>query len=252
MYIDLHSHIDMYKEEEIPQIVNNAKAAGLKIIVTSGIDPKSNRHILELMDRYPILKGSMGIYPIDALEKELGGPLNIDVDAEIEFIKKNRDRVSAIGEIGLDYKNGENKELQKEIFQKLLYLAEDIKKPVIIHSRKAEADAVEMLESTNLKKIVLHCFSGKRNLMLKARDNGWYFTIPTNIVRSEQFQYMAKEVNISHLFCETDSPFLSPFPEKRNEPAFVVESYRKIAEIKKMDLEEVSKIIYMNWQKVFD
>jgi TatD DNase family protein len=252
MYIDLHSHIDMYKEDEIPQIVENAKTAGLKVIVTSGIDPKSNRQILELIKRFPIVKGSMGLYPIDALAVEQGKEPNIDIDAEIEFIKKNKDKICAIGEIGLDYKNGNNKVMQKELFQKLLSLAEQINKPVIIHSRKAEADAIEILESTSNNKIILHCFSGKKNLMLRARDNGWYFTVPTNIVRSDQFQFMAKEVNLSHLFCETDSPFLSPFPEMRNEPAFVVESYKKIAEIKKMDLEEVSKIIYMNWQKVFD
>jgi TatD DNase family protein len=242
----------MYKEDEIQQIINNAKAAGLKIIVTSGIDPRSNRHIIELMKRFPMVKGSMGIYPIDALETEHGMPLNIDIDAEIEFILKNKHKICAIGEIGLDYKNGKDKASQKDLFLKMISLAEKINKPVVIHSRKAEADAIEILESTSIKKIIMHCFSGKKKLMEKARDNGWYFTIPTNIVRSEQFQFMAKEVNISHLFCETDSPFLSPFPDMRNEPSFVVESYKKIAEIKKMDLEEVSKIIYMNWQKVFD
>ena len=131
-------------------------------------------------------------------------------------------------------------------------LAEELKKPVVIHSRKAEADAIEMLESSTVKNIIMYCFSGKKNLLLRARDNGWYFTVPTHVVRSDQFQFMANEIELSHLFCETDAPFLSPFPDKRNEPAFVVESYRKIAELKKMNIEEVARIIYMNWQRVFE
>ena len=98
---------------------------------------------------------------------------------------------------------------------------------------------------------MLHCFSGKKILVKKAADLGYYFSIPTNIVRAQNFQLMAKEVNINQLFCETDTPYLSPFREKQNEPAFIIESYKKIAEIKGMDLEEVKNNIWMNYQKLF-
>ena len=97
----------------------------------------------------------------------------------------------------------------------------------------------------------MHCFCGKKSLVKRIADNGWYITIPTSVVRAQQFQDIVKNVPITQLFCETDSPYLSPYKDKMNEPAFILESYNKISEIKKMDALEVANSIYMNWQKVF-
>ena len=153
--------------------------------------------------------------------------------------------------MGLDFVHGENRQ-QIEDFEKMIKLAEELKKPIVIHSRKAEQKCVEMLESSTNKKIVMHCFSGKKFLVKRITDNGWFLTAPTIVVRSQQFQDIAKNVPITQLFCETDSPYLSPYKERLNEPAFVIESYSKIAEIKNMDVNEVMNNIYMNWQKVFE
>lgn len=259
MYIDLHCHLDHYMyEKDLAQVIKNAKVAGLKKIVVSGISPASNRFALLLAKQYmTTVKASIGLYPIDALEKELQqmphhkGLMAFSVDSELEFIRKSKDRICALGEIGLDYKDGERKEEQKHLFRKLLELAHKIKKPVIIHSRKAESDVLDILGEYKVK-TVLHCFSGDKKQVKKAADAGYYFTIPTHVVRSQQFQDIAKNIPMSQLFCETDSPYLSPFPQRRNEPAFVVESYRKIAELKGMQVEEVAKGIYMNWQRVFE
>ena len=97
----------------------------------------------------------------------------------------------------------------------------------------------------------MHCFTGKKSLVKKIIDNGWFLTAPTAIVRSTQFQENAKLTPITQLFAETDAPYLSPFKENRNEPAFVFESYKKIAEIKNMELKEVINNIWMNWQRTF-
>ena len=97
----------------------------------------------------------------------------------------------------------------------------------------------------------MHCFSGRKSLVMRIVDNGWFLTIPTNVVRSLQFQENAKIAPITQLFCETDSPYLSPYKEQSNEPAFVIESYKKIAEIKNMDINEVANNTYMNWQRIF-
>ena len=134
----------------------------------------------------------------------------------------------------------------------MIKLAEESNKPIVVHSRKAEQKCVEMLESSSSKKIVMHCFSGKKSLVRKIADNGWFLTVPTIVVRSQQFQDIAKNVPITQLFCETDSPYLSPYKGQTNEPAFVIESYKKIAEIKGMDLNEVANNIYMNWQGIFE
>ena len=251
MFIDVHCHLDFEGIiERLDEVIANAKKAGLKTIITSGITPETNRKILEIAEKYDIVKASFGLYPIDALTRE-EGKTDFNVEEELKFWQKNKDRFISIGEVGLDYKNGKDKVMQKAVFEKVLETAKKLKKPVIIHSRKAEEDAINILESSGYKKVIMHCFSGKKNLVKRAYDLGYYFSIPTNVVRLQQFQEMVTEVDINHLFCETDAPFLSPFKDKRNEPAFVIESYKKIAEIKGLTLEETKKNIWMNFQKLF-
>jgi TatD DNase family protein len=258
-FIDLHCHPDHYLfQNDLRKVIHNAKFAGVKHILASGISPASNRFVLLLAKKYPgTVKASIGLYPIDAMTREIEeehgkGLKEFSVDEELKFIEKNKGPISAIGEIGLDYKNGSQIDEQKHLFSRLLELAAKIKKPVIIHSRKAEKDAIDMLEEHKQKNVILHCFSGDKKLVKKAAALGYYFTIPTHVVRSQQFQDIIRDVPLNQLFCETDSPYLSPFPNRRNEPAFVVESYRKIAEIKGMNIDEVGNNIYMNWQRVFE
>src|SRR3989344_3685854 len=274
LFVDVHSHMDHpLLINKIDEIVKRAKNAGLKHIITNGINPKTNRICLELSKKYDIVKCGMGIYPRDALKKETETgeyPLKADncervrltneahshstdfgIDEEIDFIRKNKNNIVAISEVGLDFVNGESRQ-QIDDFEKMIKLAEESNKPIVVHSRKAEQKCVEMLESSSSKKIVMHCFSGKKPLVRKIADNGWFLTVPTIVVRSQQFQDIAKNVPITQLFCETDSPYLSPYKEQLNEPAFVIESYSKIAEIKNMDVNEVMNNIYMNWQKVFE
>ena len=239
MFIDVHCHLDFEGIiERLDKVISNAKKAEIKVIVTSGVNPETNRKILEIADKYDIVRPSFGLYPIDALTREEGKDNLFDVDEELEFLKKNKDRFISIGECGLDYKHGKDKVMQKAVFEKVLETAKKLNKPVIIHSRKAESDAIDILESSGHKKVIMHCFSGRKHLVKKAYDLGYSFSIPTNVVRLQQFQEMVEKIDINHLFCETDSPFLSPFKEYRNEPAFVIESYKKIAEIKKLTIEE--------------
>ena len=258
LLIDIHSHLDhCFFNDDREKVVDNAEKTGVKIAVTSGINPETNRKSLELQKKFEIVKCSLGIYPISSLKKEIESgdfplkPNVFDVEEEIGFIKKNKDKIAYVGECGLDYYLIRDEKEQKELFLKMIDLAEKIKKPILIHSRKAELDCIEMLESSKLKKIIMHCFTGKKSLVKRIRDNGWFMTIPTCVVRSQQFQDIAKEVPINQLFCETDAPYLSPYKNERNEPAFIIESYKKIAEIKKMDLNEVANNIWMNWQKTF-
>ena len=258
MLIDIHSHLDHhYFKDGIDEVIENAKKANLKVVLTAGINPETNRKALSLAEKYDIVKACLGIYPIQTLKKEIDDgsyPMkykSFDVDEEIKFIEKNKKNVAAIAEVGLDYSMGEDKKVQQELFGKMISLAEKLNKPILIHSRKAEADCVEILKSSKLKKIIMHCFCGKKKLVSKVIDNGWFLTAPTSIVRSQQFQENASLASITQLFCETDAPYLSPFKDKHNEPAFVAEAYKKLAEIKKMELKEVINSVWMNWQRVF-
>lgn len=292
MLIDIHSHLDhCYFKDDLDEVINNAKKANVKVILTAGINSEKNRESLEIAKKYDIVKACLGIYPIQNYNKENNSnnkksmkktSLNnkiqlkinqnkskiinnnlknkennsenniINIDEEIKFIEKNKKDIVAIGEVGLDYfwvKN--NSREQKKLFEKMIQLAEKLNKPIIVHSRKAEEDTIEMLQSSKLKKIIMHCFTGKKSLVKEIIDNGWFLTAPTCITRSTQFQENVKLIPITQLFCETDAPYLSPYKEKRNEPAFVIEAYKKVAEIKNMELKEVINNIWMNWQIVF-
>ena len=245
-FIDVHCHIDLCKEKA-EEIVERAKKAGVSIMVNQGVNSDANRKCLELSSKFKEVKSALGIYPIDALKLD-----DREIDAEIEFIKKNKGRIVALGEVGLDFKeDSANKERQKNIFQKIIDLSFELDVPVIVHSRKAEKECVEMLEKAEANKVVMHCFSGNFNLVKRIIENKWFFSIPASIKFSEHFQKVARECPISQLFCETDSPYLHPDKERNNEPMNVVEGYKKIAEIKGINLDECERAIEKNYNGLF-
>ena len=258
LLVDVHTHLDHPDFDDLDKVIEAAKKVGVKAIVTNGVNNTSNRKVLELAKKYDIVKAALGIYPIEALQNEVkqgqyprtSGPF--DIDEEIEFIEKNKNNIAAIGEVGLDFKNTNEVETQTKLFGRFIELSEKLRKPIIVHSRKAEGMVVDMLNSSSNKKIILHCFCGKKRFVKKAIDAGWFFSIPTNVVKSQQFQELVGMAPMSQLFTETDAPYLAPYPNMRNEPAFIVESIKKIATIKKMEQQEVANIIYNNYQRIFE
>lgn len=244
-FIDIHCHLDMI-DLPLEEIIKNALDNNVKIIVSQGVNPESNRTVLSLSEKYDIVKAALGLYPIDSLklsEKE--------IDDEISFIKKNKNKIVAIGEVGLDFKESIEKEKQINTFEKIVKLSKEINKPLIIHSRKAESEIIEILEKQKAKKVIMHCFSGKFSLIKKIIENGWFLTIPTSVKNSEHFQKIIELTPIEQLFCETDSPYLHPDKKWPNQPSNVIESYKKIAEIKKINMEEVKKKIFKNYISLF-
>jgi len=250
LLVDVHAHLDLKEfDSDLDEVINRAKTAGIKVIINNGLNPESNRKTLELSKKYEILKPALGLYPDDAIKLT-----QEQIRDEINFIKRNKDKIIAIGEVGLDYKyckEKKNQKFQKEIFLKIINLSKKINKPLIIHSRKAESDVIDMLENSDAKKAILHCFSGKLKLIKKAAELGYYFSVPTNVVRSSQFQKLVEIVDINQILTETDSPYLSPYKGRRNEPAFIIETIKKIAEIKNITINETANNIFMNYQKVF-
>jgi len=250
MLIDVHAHLDLYEPKEVDEIIKRAKKKNVKYILTSGLNLETNQLALDFSKKYDIVQASLGIYPPDALHRETSKEIKFDLDKELEFIKKNKNDFIAIGEIGLDYLGEPNKELQKKVFTNVLELAEKLKKPVIIHSRKAEKDCVDILENYKLK-VIMHCFHGNFKLVKRIQENNWNFSIPTNIVRLLHFQQIVKQVSLNQLLTETDSPYLSPYRDKRNESSFIVETIKKISEIKKITKKEIEEQIFSNFKKIF-
>jgi TatD DNase family protein len=140
----------------------------------------------------------------------------------------------------------------KERFEKFIELSEKKNIPIIVHSRRAELDCIDMLESSSSRKVVMHCFMGRKHLVKRIVDNGWSLSIPCILGKLHQLQENVAMTPTSQILTETDAPYLSPFPDiKRNEPRFVEGTVRKIAEIKKIDPDEASKIIFQNYQRLF-
>ena len=244
MYIDVHCHLNLIKE--VSASVKKAEKDGVSIIITQGVDVKTNREALNLSNEFKIVKCALGLYPSDILKMT-----DSKINEELDFIKKNKNKLIAIGEIGLD-KTYKDFEKQKKIFIELLQLAKEIDKPVIINSRKAEEETIKILEQEKMKKVIMHCFCGSKELVKRVIKNGWYISIPANVTFSKQFQENIALTPIEQLFCETDSPFLHPEKGKRNNtPTNVIESYKKIAEIKMIDLETVTMKIEQNFKRVF-
>jgi len=247
-FIDVHCHLDFPDLlGRIDEVITSAEKAGVGVILTNGIDRESNRNVLELAKRFPSVKAALGFYPPDAKKAfdENG------FEDELDFIKAHAQEITAIGEIGMDFVDDSNRKMQEKAFVSLLRLAKKLDKPVLVHSRKAEEACINLLEEEGVKKVVMHCFSGSKKLIDRCVKLKYSFSVPTTVVRAEHFQMLVNIVPLSQLFAETDSPFLSPDKEKRNEPAFVVESYKKIAELKEMSIEEVKRNLYMNWQRMF-
>lgn len=262
--VDVHCHLNhKLFQKDLPEVIERAKKAGVVRIICSGTGPPANREILELTKKYPdIVQCTFGAYPTDALNYKSNAPDesgitrsgHMDLDAELEWIKKNKDSCVGIGEAGLDYSEVEDPALlkkMKENFQKIIEFCEKINKPLVIHSRKAEADCVEMIESSKLKNVVFHCFHGRKSLLKRIDDKGWCCSIPPVIMRLQHFETVVQTLNINNLLTETDAPWLSPVQGERNEPANVAQTIKRISTLKGFTEEEVANNILMNYQRVF-
>lgn len=260
--VDIHCHLNHQKfDEDRDEVVQRAKEAGVKVIITSGVNVPTNREVLELSKKYDIVKCTLGVYPIDALNikidalDECGLTRQVepfDVDKELEFILSKKDEIVGIGECGMDFKYLKEYEKEQRInFQKCIDCAEKLRKPIVVHTRAAELQCVEMLESSKLKKVILHSFGARKPVIKRAADNGWSFTVPAVIARLQHFETLVSMVNINQLLTETDAPWLSPVAGLRNEPMNVLESIKKIAAIKKFNVEETADSVFLNYQRLF-
>ncbi|PIN76454.1 hypothetical protein COV17_02385 [Candidatus Woesearchaeota archaeon CG10_big_fil_rev_8_21_14_0_10_36_11] len=259
--VDVHCHLNhaLFKDD-IDSVIQRAKDAGVKSIIVSGTNTESNKQVLELVKHDPILNISLGIHPIDALglsEGETGIPKQlkpINIEEEFKFIEKNKSKILAIGEVGMDFHWDKTHHAeQKEIFRKVCTFAVRIKKPIIVHAWEAEEECLDILEAEINGKVpvILHCFGGRKALITRGKELGYYFTVPPSILKSSNFQTLVKKVNLHQLLTETDAPWQSPLKDTKNEPSFVAKTIQKIAEIKGLSVQETAEKIWENYTDVF-
>lgn len=261
MYLDIHTHLTHEKfARDRDEVIARAISHGLEKIVVNGLEPKSNREILDMAKQFPEVVPALGIYPIDAichLVKDLPFPVGkFDVDSEIAFIRDcaKNGLVSAIGECGLDgYWVGEDTFAEQErVFEALIAIALDYSLPLIIHTRKLEVRSAEILRAHGVKKVNFHCYGGKvKNAIRWANEDGWWFSIPANARTNEAFTKMLKELPIEKVLTETDAPFLAPTKGDRNEPKNVVATVDYFAELRNLSAEDARNQIAKNFYSLF-
>lgn len=238
--IDTHCHLDAY--ENVDEIIKEFNG----IMITSGYDDKSNLKVLELVNKYPNVYGTLGVHP-----EEASG--NYDLDIILNNI--NNKKIVAIGEIGLDYHyTKENIEEQKQLLEKQLDIAKNYNKPVVIHSRDAISDTYNILSKYNLRGVI-HCFSGSTEMALKFIDLGYKIGVGGVLTfkNGKKLREVVNNISIFDIFLETDSPYITPEPfrGKVNSPKNVYYVALKLAELKNVDIDEVISKTNMNALEVF-
>jgi TatD DNase family protein len=243
--IDTHCHLTFGGlNEDVTAVIERSRAAGVTGWITVGTDPEENRKAIELAEKFENMYAAVGIHPHEART------VTEHTLKELRELAKH-DNVVAIGETGLDYHyNFSSREEQRRVFGEHLKIAAELNLPVIIHSREAFEDTMEILEqhSGDVKKVVFHCFSGSAEQAKILLDKGFYisFTGAVTFKNSEKTRQAAEVVPLDRLMIETDAPYMSPEPmrkQKINEPALMVHTARRLAELKGMSLADFTKAV---------
>jgi TatD DNase family protein len=245
--VDTHVHLcDAAFNEDRQAVVHRAAKAGVTTLIAVGEDLQDARRNLELAAAYPGIKPAAGLYPTC---------LDRDAAAEMErFIRANRARLHAIGEVGLDFwavKDPAGKALQIEIFKQFIQLAQELNLPLNVHSRSAGRQAVALLRELGARKVQLHAFDGKYTTARPAIEAGYYFSMPPSIVRSRQKQKLLKHLPLDCLLVESDSPVLGPDPGERNEPANLPIAVQAIAADRGLPVEVVTEHLHTNTIRLY-
>ena len=246
--IDVHAHYeDERYNEDREETLNRQFENGVDYIINAGAGIESSRGAVSISNSHKNIYCTIGIHPQYVEDGE-----NIQ-DLRNLYVESTKDKIVAIGEIGLDYHyTKEFKEEQKKLFKEQLEFAYEVGLPVQIHSRDASIDTVELLESTDKKpdRIMFHCFDLNEQTAKYIKEKGYKISVGGNITykRTDTAIRVIKEMPIENIMTETDSPYLAPVPHRgeRNKSTNILYVIEKIAEIKEMNKEEVAKIVYNN------
>jgi TatD DNase family protein len=245
--VDTHAHLcDPVFDSDLSQVLQRAEAVGVKVIIAVGENMDDAAKNLALAARYPMIRAAAGLYPT-VLDLELGARMR-------DFIRAEKGRLVAIGEVGLDYwavKDEPAREQQREIFRGFIELSKESGLPLNVHSRSAGRHTVDLLLGMSASKVQLHAFDGKFSAALPAVEAGYFFSVPPSLVRSEQKQKLVRHLPLSSLLVETDSPVLGPVPQVRNEPANVVIAVKAISEAKGVSETEVIEAVAENTRRLY-
>tara|TARA_Y100001947_G_scaffold58650_1_gene49260 strand:- start:108 stop:878 length:771 start_codon:yes stop_codon:yes gene_type:complete len=250
-FIDTHCHLD--KLDSTPEeAIIEAKQAGVQRMVTVSVDEPSLDFVSSMVQQFPEVYGSVGFHPHDAAE------LTEDLEQKIRKLALEEKKLIAIGETGLDYHYMySSAEVQQQVFSKQLQLAVELNLPVIMHSREAETDTLNILQEIPVPPLgVAHSFTSSFEMAKTLIEMGWYIGINGIVTfkNAEDLREVVRWLPLDRLLLETDSPFLAPTPfrGKPNKPAHIPAIATFIAELRGISLEQLSEQTSANAQRLFN
>ena len=249
MFIDTHCRLSVEDYDDIDEVINDNRKAGIEKIIISGCTKESIIESLELSKKYDDIFVTIGYHPSEA---------KIILNSDISDLEKHLidDKVVGIGEIGLDYHYGKDDiDLQKELFKKQLDLAIEYKLPVVIHSRDATLDTINILKEYPDVIGDIHCFSGSVETARQYINMGYYLGIGGVVTfTNSNLSNVVKEIGIDNIVFETDSPYLTPVPfrGKKNSSKYIPYICKKVAETLGEDEDMVAKKVLDNTYNLFD
>ena len=249
-FIDTHAHLDFSQfENDLNNVLNNAKKNKVEKIINIGCNLERSQKTLDLANKFENIWAAVGVHPSDVKD------CDNSVLKEIYELAKAQ-KVVAVGEVGLDYFHPDyDKEKQKEVFIAQIKIAQELNKPLVVHTREAGKDVLEILNKEKHDKVVIHCFSENQEFAEEALKRGYMLSF-TGIItysKADEIRQVVAKTSLERIMIETDCPFLAPqkYRGNRNEPAYVVEVAKKIAEIKEIGLDEVAKVTTENAESFF-
>ena len=254
MIIDAHAHLNVepFINEDISLYIERACLAGVDKIINVGADRGTSFKAVDMLSMYDGFYATVGVHPHDA------GSFDDNVYKEFVQLCSNNDRIVAIGECGLDYfRNLTPVNVQKLAFERQVQLAKELNLPLVIHTREAERDTLELLDCMDITvPLVVHCFTGTFDFAVKLWERG-FFTSFTGIItfkNAADLREVVKAVPFDRFMVETDCPYLAPqeYRGKTNEPSYIVEVVKEIARIKGVSYEEIVDISTKNAKNFYN
>jgi TatD DNase family protein len=249
--VDTHCHLDNEQfDADREAVIERALAAGVErmMAIGTGEGPPDLEAAIRLADRYSFIYATIGVHPHDASKAK---------DETFHHLRElmRHPKVLAIGEIGLDYHyDFSPRDVQREVFERQLELARDADKPIVIHTREAWADTLEVLRSRWRGEGIMHCFTGDEAQAREALDLGFYLSFGGVLTfpKADSVRQAARIAPSDRVLIETDCPYLAPVPHrgKRNEPAFIAETARRLAEVRGAPAEEIAFLTAGNFERL--
>lgn len=249
MYIDTHCHLDSKDYDNVEDVIKRVEN---NILIVSGVDDRTNKEVIALCNKYKNIYGTIGLHPSE---------IHDNYEETLKFVENNMSnpKIVGIGEIGLDYHyDNVDKNLQRKVFQKQIELVKKYNKTIVIHSRDAAQDTLDILKKSSItnNKVVMHCYSYSKEMAYEFIKMNIKLGIGGVLTfkNAHKLKDIVEELSLNNFLLETDSPYLTPEPHRgeKNEPCNVIYVAKKIAELKNLPLDEVLEVTTSNAICQFD